>query len=178
MFPTLYDVMRIQRLRILLEVERNFSHLWLSLWTLSGITPTRFRLLYKSPQGNHSSSLYKSSSSPKISNSQIFEATKGPIQDGDQGLGDEMAKDKGKGEETKPSSKIKDAAKAHDGAVKTKEAEAKDVPAFQPSKKEDPPSPAKAQSKCRSHQIFGVTKFGFQPISCVHKCKKNPRLIE
>ena len=46
-----------------------------------------------------------------------------------------MAKDKGKGEETKPSSETKDAARAQDGAVKTKEAEAKDVPAFQPSKK-------------------------------------------
>ena len=89
-----------------------------------------------------------------------------------------MAKDKGKGEETKPSSKTKDVAKAQDGKVKTKEAEAKDVLAFQPSKKEDPPSPSKAQSKCRSHQIFGATKFGFQPISCVHKCKNNPRLIE
>ena len=59
-----------------------------------------------------------------------------------------------------------------------KEIEAKDVPSFQPSKKENPPSPAKAQSKCRSHQIFGATKFGFQPISCVHKCKNNPMLIE
>ena len=59
-----------------------------------------------------------------------------------------------------------------------KETEAKDVPSFQPSKKENPPSPAKAQSKCKSHQIFGATKFGFQRISCVHKCKNNLRLIE
>ena len=66
-----------------------------------------------------------------------------------------MAKDKGKGKETKPSSKTED------GVVKAKEAEAKDVPAFQLSKKEDPPLPAKTQSKCRSHHSFGVTKFGF-----------------
>ena len=89
-----------------------------------------------------------------------------------------MAKDKGKGEETKASSETKDAAKAQDGTIKMKEAEAKDVLAFQPSKKEDPPSPATTQSKCRPHKIFGVTKFRFQPISSVHKCKNNPRLIE
>ena len=70
-----------------------------------------------------------------------------------------MAKDKGKGKETGPSLETKDAAKALDDAVKTKEAEAKDVPAFQSSKKEDPSSPAKVYSKCRSHQIFGVTAF-------------------
>jgi len=72
-----------------------------------------------------------------------------------------VARDKGKGKETKPSSETKDAAKAQDGAVKAKEAEAKDAPAFQLSKKEDPPPLAKALGKCRSHQIFGVTKFGF-----------------
>ena len=54
-----------------------------------------------------------------------------------------MAKDKGKGKETKPSSETKDAAKIQDDAIKPKEAEAKDVPAFQPSQKEDPHPPAK-----------------------------------
>ena len=54
-----------------------------------------------------------------------------------------MAKDKGKGKETKASSETKDAAKIQDDAVKAKEAKAKDVPAFQPSKKEDPPPPAR-----------------------------------
>ena len=49
-----------------------------------------------------------------------------------------MAQDKGKGKETKPSSKTKDAAKIQDDAIKAKEAEAKDVPTFQPSKKEEP----------------------------------------
>ena len=54
-----------------------------------------------------------------------------------------MAKDKGQGKETKSSSKTKDAAKMQDDVVKVKEAEAKDIPAFQPSKKEDPPPSAK-----------------------------------
>ena len=71
-----------------------------------------------------------------------------------------MAKDKGKGKETKPPSETKDAAKIQDDAVKVKEAEAKDFPTFQPSKKEDLPPSAKTQSRCRLHQIFGATKFG------------------
>ena len=50
---------------------------------------------------------------------------------------------RGQGKETKPFSKTKDAAKIQDDAIKAKEAEAKDVPAFQPSKKEDPSPPAK-----------------------------------
>ena len=48
-----------------------------------------------------------------------------------------MAKDKDKGKGTKPSSETKNAVKIQDDAVKVKEAEAKDVPAFQLSKKED-----------------------------------------
>ena len=48
-----------------------------------------------------------------------------------------MAKDKDKGKETKPSPETKDAFKIQDDAVKAKEAEAKDVPAFQPSKEGD-----------------------------------------
>ena len=71
-----------------------------------------------------------------------------------------MAKDKGEGKETKLSSKTKDAAKIQDDAVKAREAETKDIPSFQPSKKEVPPPLAKTQSRCRSHQIFGATKFG------------------
>ena len=71
-----------------------------------------------------------------------------------------MAKDKGKGKETKPSSETKNATKIQDDAVKAKEAKAKDVPTFQSSKKEDPPSSTRTQSRCRSHQIFGATKFG------------------
>ena len=48
-----------------------------------------------------------------------------------------MAKDKVKGKETKPSSKIRDAIKIQDDAVKAKEAKAKDVLAFQLSKEGD-----------------------------------------
>ena len=54
-----------------------------------------------------------------------------------------MAKDKGKGKETKPSSETKDAAKIQDDTVKAREAEDKDVPTFQPSKKEVPSPLAK-----------------------------------
>ena len=82
-----------------------------------------------------------------------------------------MAKDKGKGKETNPSSETKDVANIKDDAIKAKEAQAKDVPTFKPSKKEDPPPLAKTQSKCRSHQIFGATKFGFHLatyIMCAH----------
>ena len=72
-----------------------------------------------------------------------------------------MAKDKGKGKKTKPSLETKDAVNIQDDAVKVKEAKAKDVHASQPSKKENPPPLAKTRSRCRSHQIFGATKFGF-----------------
>ena len=74
-------------------------------------------------------------------------ASKGPSQAGDQGQGADGAKDKGKGKgkETKPSSETKDAAKAKakETEAKTKEIDpqAKDVPASQPSQKEDPPPP-------------------------------------
>ena len=48
-----------------------------------------------------------------------------------------MAKDKDKGKETKPSLETKDAVKIQDDVVKAKEVEAKDVPAFRPSKEGD-----------------------------------------
>ena len=48
-----------------------------------------------------------------------------------------MAKDKDKGKETKPSLETEVAAKIQDDAVKAKEVEAKDFPAFQPSKEGD-----------------------------------------
>ena len=78
-----------------------------------------------------------------------------------------MAKDKDKGEGTKPSLEAKDVAKVQDGTVKAREAEAKDISSFQPSKKEVSLPSAKTQSRCRSHQIFGATKFGFHPALCV-----------
>ena len=74
-----------------------------------------------------------------------------------------MAKDKSKGKETKHSLKIKDAAKIQDNTVKAKEAEVKDVPSSQPSKKEIPPPSVKTRSRCRSHQIFVATKFESYP---------------
>ena len=47
-----------------------------------------------------------------------------------------MARDKGKGEGTKPSSEVEDVAKIQDDTIKTREAEAKGISSFQPSKKE------------------------------------------
>ena len=70
-----------------------------------------------------------------------------------------MVKDKGKGEGTKPSSEVEGVAKIQDDTVKGREVEAKDISSFQLSKKEVPPPSTKTQSRCRSHQIFGTTKF-------------------
>ena len=78
-----------------------------------------------------------------------------------------MAKDKGEGEGTKPSSEVEDVAKIQDDTVKAREAEAKEISSFQPSKKEVSLPSAKTQSKCRSHQIFGATKFGLHLALCV-----------
>ena len=78
-----------------------------------------------------------------------------------------MAKDKGKGEGTKPSSEAEDVTKIQDDTVKAREVEAKDISSFQPRKKEVSLPSAKTQSKCRSHQIFCATKFGFHPTPCV-----------
>jgi len=71
--------------------------------------------------------------------------------------------DKGEGKGNKPSSEIKDAAKIRDDAVKTREAEAKGVPSSQPSKKKITPPSVKTRSRCRSHQIFGATRFESHP---------------
>jgi len=77
-------------------------------------------------------------------------ASKGFSQAGDQGQEAEVAKDKGKGKETKPPSKTEVAAKAKEAAIKAKETDsktkgidpmAKDISASQPSQKEDPPPP-------------------------------------
>ena len=62
-----------------------------------------------------------------------------------------MAKDKGEGEGTKPSSEVEDVAKIQDDTVKAREAEAKDISSFQPSKKKVSLPSAKTQSRCRSH---------------------------
>ena len=68
-----------------------------------------------------------------------------------------MAKDKGKGRETKPSLETKDAVKIQDDAVKAKEAEAKDVPAFQPSKEGD-------RVKFLVRQSLGLTLIAEHPV--------------
>ena len=62
-----------------------------------------------------------------------------------------MAKDKGEGEGTKPSSEAKGVAKIQDDIVKVREAEAKDIASFQPGKKEVSLPSAKIRSRCRSH---------------------------
>ena len=78
-----------------------------------------------------------------------------------------MAKDKGEGEGTKPSSEAEDFAKIQDDTVKAWEAEAKDISSFQPNKEGISLPTAKTPSRCRSHQIFGATKFGFHSASRV-----------
>ena len=66
-----------------------------------------------------------------------LKASKGLSQDGNQGQGAEVTKDKGK--ETKPRSEAKDA--AVEAKSKKADPEAKDASASQPSKKEDSPPP-------------------------------------
>ena len=80
-----------------------------------------------------------------------------------------MAKDKGEGEGegTKPSSEAEDVAKIQDDTIKAREAEAKGISSFEMSKDEVSLPSAKTQSRRRSHQIFGATKFGFHPAPCV-----------
>ena len=47
--------------------------------------------------------------------------------------------------------------------TEAKEAEAKDLPAFQLGKEENPPPSAKNRSKRRLRQAFGATEFGSHP---------------
>ena len=68
-----------------------------------------------------------------------------------------MAKDKGKGRETKPSPETKDAVKIQDDAIKAKEAEAKDVPAFQLSMEGD-------RVKFLVRQSLGLTLIAEHPV--------------
>ena len=82
-----------------------------------------------------------------------------------------MAKDKGKGEGTKPSSKAKGVAKIQNDIVKAREVEAKDISPLRPDKKEVSLLSAKIRNRCRSHQIFGATKFGFHPMLCVTRVR-------
>ena len=79
-----------------------------------------------------------------------------------------MPKDKGNGKETKPSSKTKDATKIQDDGVKAKEAEAKDVPTFQPSKKEDPPCPSQDPKQVQIALDFLCDKVWVSPGNIYH----------
>ena len=76
-----------------------------------------------------------------------------------------MVKDKGDGEGIKPSSEATGVTEIQNDTVKAREAEAKDVSPLRLDKKEISLPSAKIQSRCRSHQIFGATKFGFH--ACV-----------
>ena len=79
-----------------------------------------------------------------------------------------MAKDKGEGEGTKPSSEAKDVAKIQDDTVKTREAKAKDISSFQPSKKEVSLSLRHTRKKllrlCRGPTFFD--KFSSSLLDC------------
>ena len=78
-----------------------------------------------------------------------------------------MAKDKGEGGGTKPSLEDKGVTKIQNDTVKAREAEAKDISPLRPDKKEVSLPSAKIQSRYRSYQIFGETKFGFHLAPCV-----------
>ena len=82
-----------------------------------------------------------------------------------------MIKDKGKGEGAKPSSEATGLSEIQNDTVKAREAEAKDLSPLRLDKKEISLPLAKIRSKCRSHQIFGVTKFGFHLAPCVTRMR-------
>ena len=78
-----------------------------------------------------------------------------------------MVKDKGEGEGTKLSSEATGISEIQNDTFKAREAEAKDISPLRLDKKEVSLLSAKIRSRCRSHQIFGATKFGFHPAPCV-----------
>ena len=78
-----------------------------------------------------------------------------------------MVKDKGEGEGIKSSSEATGITKNQNDTVKAREAEVEDISPLRSDKKEVSFPSAKIRSRCRSHQIFGVTKFGFHPAPCV-----------
>ena len=81
-----------------------------------------------------------------------------------------MVKDKGEGEGTKPSLEAMGVTKIQNDTVKARDAEAKDISPLRPDKKEVSLPSDKIRSKCRSHQIFGATKFGFSSSAICHMC--------
>ena len=82
-----------------------------------------------------------------------------------------MVKDKGEGEGIKPSLEATGITEIQNDTVKAREAEAKDISPLQLDKKEVSLPSAKIRSRCRSHQIFGATKFGFHPTLCVTRVR-------
>ena len=82
-----------------------------------------------------------------------------------------MVKDKGEGEGTKPSLKATGVTKIQNYIIKAREAEAKDISPLQSDKKEVSLPSTKIRSRCRSHQIFGATKFGFHSAPCVTRVR-------
>ena len=81
-----------------------------------------------------------------------------------------MVKDKGEGEGTKPSSEATGVSEIQSDLVRVMETEAKDISPPRLDKKEVSLSSAKIRSRCRSHQIFGATKFGFSSSAVCHAC--------
>ena len=82
-----------------------------------------------------------------------------------------MVKDKGEGEGIKPSLEATGVTEIQNDTVKVKQAEAKDISPLRLDKKEVSLPSAKIRSRCRSHQIFGTTKFGFYPAPCVTRVR-------
>ena len=81
-----------------------------------------------------------------------------------------MVKDKGEGEGIKPSLEATGVTEIQNDTVKAREAEAKDISPLRLDKKEVSLPSAKIRSRCRSHQIFGATKFGFSSSVVCHAC--------
>ena len=82
-----------------------------------------------------------------------------------------MVKDKGEGEGVKPSTEATDISEIQNDTAKAREAEAKDFSPLRLDKKVLSLPSTKIQSRCRSHQIFGATKFGFHPAPCVMRVR-------
>ena len=78
-----------------------------------------------------------------------------------------MVKDKGEGEGAKPSLEATGVSEIQNDTIKAREVEAKDLSPLRLDKKEVSLPLAKIRSRCRSHQIFGATKFRFHLAPCV-----------
>ena len=81
-----------------------------------------------------------------------------------------MVKDKDEGERTKPSSEATGVSEIQNDPVKAREIKAKDISPPRLDKKEISLPLAKIRSRCRSHQIFGATKFGSSSGTICHTC--------